>query len=214
MSNDIKDPRVTAFAGDKVCVDKSVKQGRNGSYNAKLIKRKSGSYVLEVFMKIQFFFVGGDERSFAKASDAAWSDAEKTTFIETWHSEICKFWNNNAAGILSDKGALAVAFRFEIQEGGFMWDHFEITVTKIPATDFATSSVLNGTVKLDSNDLVPKPGGQLAVVHEFGHMIGLPDEYKSTSPHVADTRSIMHGGTRSRSRHFDHFVAWAEKNKC
>jgi hypothetical protein len=49
---------------------------------------------------------------------------------------------------------------------------------------------------------------QVPVAHEFGHAIGNTavlsrgDEYRPTSPNVADHQSIMHHGHRLRSRHF------------
>ena len=66
---------------------------------------------------------------------------------------------------------------------------------------------------LDSNDLTPKATGQIAEVHEFGHMIGLPDEYHATSAQYGDSRSAMHAGTVVRNRHYSDFVTWADANR-
>jgi hypothetical protein len=218
MGFSIKDTRLVAGGGDKVCADKSVTMGRNGSFDARLIKRKAGRWDLEIFMKLQFFFYDGEEKDFAKASDAAWTQKEREAFMTGWHKVVRNFWTTQNAGALSDKKTIGICFNFEIQEAGWMWDNFEIDVTKAPPGKFLQSYVLqavfDGDVKLDSNDLVPKASGQLAAVHEFGHMFGLPDEYTKSSTHKSDSGSIMHGGTTVRLRHFKDLISWAEKNKC
>lgn len=214
----IKDTRLSLGAGDKLVADKSVRQGRFGRFQAKLFLRTAGHYDLEIFMKLQFFFVDGNATDFPKAGDEKWTANEKLKFLRQWHSMIPGFWNQSNVGTLSDKKSLNVFFHFEIQEAGFMFDHFEIQVLKVPPTGPITISSVSQRfwgfdVKLDSRDFQQKTSGQLAAVHEFGHMIGLPDEYVQHSAHHSDRTSIMHAGTQVRNRHYSDFVKWADNKK-
>ena len=94
-----------------------------------------------------------------------------------------------------------------------MFDHWEITVKKIKAGGFSTSYVVpsKGSVTLDSEDLTPvtKAIGfkQRGAVHEFGHMLGLLDEYKK-SPHISDKASVMHSSEVIRARHDSTIIKW------
>lgn len=65
------------------------------------------------------------------------------------------------------------------------------------------SSAGNETfITLDSNDIEPKPSGQLAVIHEFGHYIGLSHDRQFTHPNAQyGPVDIMGGGTRSMPWH-------------
>ncbi|MBV7255997.1 hypothetical protein KCG44_04270 [Pacificimonas sp. WHA3] len=93
-------------------------------------------------------------------------------------------------------------------------ENWTVDVTRIPAGGFARSSVVpsRNHVNLDSEDvtLVTKGSGfqQTGAAHEFGHMIGLPDEYLSGSPHIADGDSILHGGQAVEPRHVQDFGDW------
>lgn len=88
-----------------------------------------------------------------------------------------------------------------------MLDHWEIEITKIKPGAFRTSYVnpRTGNVVLDSEDLTATPKGfgqmQQGAVHEFGHMLGLDDEYTTGSAHTADHPSVMNRGTSTRGRH-------------
>ena len=107
--------------------------------------------------------------------------------------------------------------RFNSRIGSWsITEHWEVHVKKIKPGTFATSSVspLTGHVNLDSEDLAyrNKLGGgrQRGLVHEFGHMLGLPDEYKVGSPHSADVQSIMNAGEALRPRHDSVYVRWLD----
>ena len=59
--------------------------------------------------------------------------------------------------------------------------------------------------------LTQAPGGQQRIAHEFGHAIGLADEYTDWAGlfHTqasSDTPSIMHNGDEVRPRHYQHFA--------
>lgn len=95
-----------------------------------------------------------------------------------------------------------------------MFDHWEITVTKIKSGSFRTSyvAIKSGQVILDSEDLTPVSKGaktpQRGAVHEFGHMLGLDDEYLKGSKHVHDKPSIMHSSEVIRPRHNSTIIKW------
>ncbi len=210
----IKDPRL---AHGLVARETGFQPGKNGNFDISLFKMKDGHYVIEIFLKLQFFFVDGDKSASGWKSKKSykWTTTEKTSFMKSWHKTIKKYWTKVHAGTLKNGKDVCVDVAFFIQEAGWLWDHFEIDITKIPKGQFKGSSVGRSTfsadVNLDSQDLTPKASGQLAAIHEFGHMIGLPDEYKSSSAHYSDTNSIMNSGTRLRPRHFAHLISWANK---
>ena len=115
--------------------------------------------------------------------------------------------------------SIPLEFRFKTKIGGFMWDHWELTVTKIKPGDFKTSSVTNGiwnNSTLDSEDVVLTPKGhgkkQRGTVHEFGHMLGLADEYKDSSAHKTDYASVMNRGEVIYPRHRKKFADWVSAN--
>jgi hypothetical protein len=148
---------------------------------------------------------------------------------------IWQSWSNRVA--LSVAGGSDFARAFATRSIGINLDvrwvtanpHWTVTVTKIPAGDFAESSVVWNarTITLDSNDVQPferclpaagppAPGGafplacfrQTPVAHEFGHAAGNTvvlhrgDEYGATHAHHADATSMMNIGNAIRDRHF------------
>lgn len=177
----------------------------NDAYDLKFRRKVSGDYEVIVFMKIQFFFTGSGAH--------IWTAFEKTQFMKNWEKEIKKAWGGKILKILSTTKKVYLNFEFQIQQGGWMMDHWEITVEKIKPGSFATSYVVpsRGNVKLDSEDLtsIKKAVGykQRGAVHEFGHMLGLLDEYKN-SVHVSDTGSVMHSAELIRARHNSTIVKW------
>jgi hypothetical protein len=181
----------------------------NDAYDLYLVQSTDGNYILIVFMKLQFFFKNhGKEK---------WTEIEKDNFINDLENAIKSVWGHNRIlKILSDGKQIILQYRFENKKGGFMLDHWEITVHKIPSADFRQSFVhpFFGNVSLDSEDLTltKKPHGQQrGGVHEFGHMLGLEDEYLETSSYKAIYDSIMNNGEKAYSRHFQQMNDWLEK---
>lgn len=220
MATIIQDKRITSGTGDTLKAGPvRVTPGRNGNFDTTLVLRQTGKYEIGVFMKLQFFFEDGDPAvtGWTPSEKKQWSATDSEYFIRTWHRHVRSAWNNGAMGKLTNGATVGITFNFEIQNAGWMWDHYEVGVKKIPAAGFRTSSVgrrvFSNDVNLDSNDMAPKPSGQIAAAHEFGHMLGLPDEYKKTSPNFGDKASLMHAGTMVRPRHYQWFLNWAETNK-
>ncbi len=178
----------------------------NDAFDIRLYEISSGDYELEVFMKVQFFFKGSALQK--------WTGAEKSLFVKNWERDIKKAWGNKNIKTLGSGKHVTLNFDFEIQIGGWMFDHWEVTVTKIKAGSFRTSYVAytKGQVALDSEDLVPINKGaktpQRGAVHEFGHMLGLDDEYITGSKHKHDTPSIMHSSEVIRPRHNSTLLKW------
>jgi hypothetical protein len=184
--------------------------GVNDAFDLYLYISSTGNLRLNVFMKIQFFF--------KDSKNNKWKPNEKQKFVRDWKTAIKNNWNNKVIKVLKNGKKVSLSFSFETQIGGWMHDHWEITVTKIPKGDFKVSSVnpILGNVTLDSGDLTRVSKGcaghtQKGAVHEFGHMLGLADEYKSSSKHVADCQSVMHSGSTTRPRHNSTMMKWLNK---
>jgi hypothetical protein len=181
----------------------------NDAYDLTLYQMPDGSYELVLFMKLQFFFESG--------SGGDWTPAEKARFISDYQIAVNNAWSGRRIKRLKSGKHVSVRLDFAVQEGGWMLDHWEITVTKITPGTFRQSyvNVGLGNVVLDSEDLtaVPKAPGsmQRGVVHEFGHMLGLDDEYTAGSPHVGDTRAIMNSGEQLRPRYDETLLGWLDR---
>lgn len=220
MGITISDARMTAGSKDRLVMrQNNFEPGVNGNFDIALFHREGGYYDMEIFMKIQFFFVDGDEDATGWASDTEheWTADERKKFMVTWYSNIKSAWSQKNIAVLSDKKPLSICLNFYLQEAGWLWDHFEIDVIKIPeagahSTSYVDRSVFSADVVLDSKDFTPKASGQKAAIHEFGHMLGIPDEYHSSSAFFTDKTSIMNTGTTIKPRHFNHLTTWAEKH--
>lgn len=126
-------------------------------------------------------------------------------------------WCNRVIKVSPSGKKVHLHLDFDTQIGGWMLDHWEITVIKIPKGDFMRSSVnpLLGNVSLHSEDLTNVPKGragqlQAGAAHEFGHMLGLANDYKTGSKHAKDYASIMHSGSSTRPRHDSTMIKWLD----
>ena len=169
----------------------------------------------------------------AAPEDLDWqNEEEKTTFASECLSAINSTWSGAMQFQVNKpfwENVLA-----SVQVNVMQSDdapHYTITVQKIPPGEWAGSDASapgsgsnHGTANFDSEDvnLATKPGGeQRAAVHEFGHMIGLGDEYagKSTPRHAASFKSatgediatgdddrIMSGGENILAEHYITFL--------
>ena len=197
----------------EIASEKGIRAGTIGiggvkdAFDLYLASLKNGDYRLIVFMKLQFFF--------EKGNAGEWTESEKIDFVNRWKSAVKQRWAGRTLKQLKAGKKITVDFRFETQIGGWMLDHWEISVEKV--NKFAVSSVnpVSKNVQLDSLDLklTRKMGGgsQRGVVHEFGHMLGLDDEYQKSSPFHKDYTSVMNGGEVVLTRHDMPYMKWLEK---
>lgn len=161
-----------------------------------------------------------------------WTLNERQRFHAQAEAAIWNAWSNRA--FLRVEGTSEFAKRFSGREIPVFMDirwvlakpHWTVKVTKVPADVVRLSRVEWGVrvVTLDTNDFATRQEcfgltreicvRQVPVAHEFGHTIGnigsihreREDEYKLTSPYVADFHSIMHRGNQLRERHFEHLL--------
>jgi hypothetical protein len=174
----------------------------DNAFDLSLYQLPDGHYELVVFMKLQFFFKNNHPHR--------WERDEEDQFIHEWQNVIHDVWGDKIIHSLPAGNAVTLTFDFHIQKGGWMYDHWEITVIKIAPEEFKVSFIDPdwNNVHLDSEDL-SYVGRQRGAIHEFGHMIGLPDEYIN-SRHIVDIKSIMHSGEEIRDRHYSLFTDWVE----
>lgn len=173
--------------------------------------------VLEIRMILQFQFgsgPGGD-----------WNATEKATFahgfVDSIHEKWAEKFRITTTSSVPLRAARDVGVVFELPyyiDGWHIDEHFELSVEKYASSaPMETSSCRYslGNASLDSNDLRGENKGastkQRASVHEFGHMLGLRDEYSSANDnphHTGDLDSIMNVGEEARERHYAPFAAW------
>ena len=161
---------------------------------------------------------------------AEWTLEEKRKFHNAADRAVWAAWSNRAK--LRAAGTSDFAKRFAGRDITINLDirwvtaggHWNVTVTKIPVGQFATSSVQWAARKitLDSNDTTRRTfvngagtpnTTQMPVAHEFGHAIGNSiaighegDEYVAGKAHNADAASIMNVGHALRARHFETII--------
>ncbi|HKP60757.1 MAG TPA: hypothetical protein VJV78_28710 [Polyangiales bacterium] len=82
-----------------------------------------GNYELSLFMKIQFFF--------RDAAGQTWTAAERSAYMQNWKRAVSTAWNVRRLHTTKTGRQVSLTVSFETQEGGFMFDHWEIEVTKV-----------------------------------------------------------------------------------
>lgn len=173
--------------------------------------------VLVVKMILQFQFNDGPGGS--------WTPGEKTAFAVDFIRLVRSLWGEKfritTTSTVPLRAARDVGVVFDLRyyiDGWHTNDDFELSVEKhSPTAPMATSSCgySLGNTYLDSNDLRGESKGatmqQRAAPHEFGHMLGLRDEYTAANDnphHVGDLNSMMNVGETVRERHYAPFAQW------
>jgi hypothetical protein len=174
--------------------------------------------VLIVKMTLQF--------QFKKGEGGEWTQGEKDAFAHRWVDTMKEIWSEkyritaNSSAMPQDCLDVGVVFDFPyFIDGWHTSDDYEITVVKQPADKawvVSSCGYTVGNTTLDSNDFRGEGKGatmpQRDAVHEFGHMLGLRDEYPSARDpalsHTGDVDSIMNAGEIVRERHYAPFAQW------
>lgn len=189
--------------------------GVRDAYGMELYREADGTYTLELDMKIAFDFTKGPDGQ-------TWTPQEKQAFIDDYKSAIEQTWSGHV--ISSDTGQrVTLDVNLDVVEGtqdAVDGENWSIEVVKIDAGGFNQSYVVpsQNTGRFDSEDVNPVDKGasdpQVGAAHEFGHMIGLPDEYNGNGGPDAqnDTDSVMHTGMDVRDRHLDIVENWVNAN--
>lgn len=201
-------PKAAATRGKLLVSEGDVTAGANlvnDAYDLALYQMSDGSYELELFMKVQFFFVDG--------KGGEWTAVERSHFMRDWKTAVIGAWSTRNLYVTKAGKSVSLTIRLEMQDGGFMFDHWEIEVEKIAGSrQVSHVNRREKTASLDSGDLVYRLKtphlGQVPAVHEFGHMLGNPDEYKNRSSFRNDQASLMHSGSEVRPRHLDGPRSW------
>jgi hypothetical protein len=195
--------------------------GSNDIYDLYLVDIGDKEVQLIVFMKLLFTFVDGKDDA-GKA--VAWGDREKADFVSKWRGDVAMFWT--AKRYRRHKGIdISIHVSFDARVGNsFPGSHWQILVEKLPSNSTGKTSFVwrdqmgkKYDVQLDSQDNDKKTGlgdgTQTGSIHEFGHMLGLGDEYTSDASAAArlDKKSIMNSGSKVRPRHYRSLLEWAEK---
>lgn len=202
---------------------------------------------VHVTVRIAFAFESGTPDPGASAAEYEWTEEEKQAWKDNFTQSVETTWSgqHQFQCLESDPELNTEVTWQDLQPGvsvSMIHDdanpHFNLTIHKIPSGAFARSSVSRprrddngdvaqaGVVTLDSEDMRPtrkktSPDGmkQRGAVHEFGHMIGLQDEYTSSASRVGNTTrqgtskgmspnaSIMSGGEVVQQAHYSSILA-------
>ncbi len=183
--------------------------------------------VLVVSMQLQFVFhrtsaddgllpytwAPGEKEAFARDSIPAIKDAWDDRFRITTASTVPKRWFRD----------VGVIFRPTIHIGRLsLREDFEFKVFKVPPHSPVESYVdhkkrigqldSTGTQLRLQRTATGAQAYQVPVAHEFGHMLGLRDEYLSKRPYTSfwawDIESMLNRGEQVRPRHYVPFAMW------
>ncbi|WP_172674309.1 hypothetical protein [Persicobacter sp. CCB-QB2] len=155
---------------------------------------------MDVLTKVNFDYINGDARKFAglKNENPQWTGAEKIDWTRKFKKLVSEKWSNNFGFINNKLPGINVFVNVNVIEAKSDW-HYQLRVKKIPEGTFDQSYVQHKPnardgnkrlnehyAALDSEDLtgVVKKDGfekQYPASHEYGHMIGLSDEYPTSS---------------------------------
>lgn len=156
-----------------------------------------------------------------EAPETAWTYKEQLAFHTKVDRQIWSSWSYRVTLGVSGKHWMVTRFgrsglsinfdtRWRTNKQTAQWNIRAIKTTR--SVDDARSAVWFGDRACDlyANDTDPRGAGNdagesrngfVTPPHEFGHMIGLPDEYVADSPDLSDTDSIMNIGRYIRARH-------------
>lgn len=160
-----------------------------------------------------------------------WTADDKTSFMNSMRSLVATTWGEkhritttSSVPAVTDIG---VMLDVRLSEGMSIFSHSHWDLDVLKVDKWSSSSVhgggggfaWNGKGNFDSQDIVSVskgPANQRAAVHEFGHMLGMRDEYINTetgkvedNPNwTGDVQSVMNCGEQVRDRHYAMFAQW------
>lgn len=187
------------------------------AFDAGLVRTTSGDYRLQIYMRLEFWFLDGV---------VSWTNHERHAFVATFDRQVRSVWEGQTIGTLGVGKPVTLELRlayrpdwllFGLAEWKGQKPHWNIEVMNLKSGARKTSKIHIAIplVELDRQDAVPYhdsscDGGrnsQSIIAHEFSHMLGHSgDEYfdktrTSQSPHLGDCKSVMNAGNEVRDRH-------------
>ena len=174
-----------------------------------VLAETDGRRTLWVHMKVQFQFVDAVVRG---QKDGDWTDATRRQFVLDWKRVVRRAWETDL--LTMDGSGRRIRFRLALdcKIGGVRIDDFDIQVVRRPegsGTRSHVNALWNNSI-IDYTDIAANERQQIVAAHEFGHMLGLDDEYgEKADPANPDPDSIMAGGMAVRFRHLAKFRRFA-----
>ncbi|WP_113950074.1 hypothetical protein [Pedobacter miscanthi] len=182
------------------------------AFDMLFVQRPNGNYILIIYMRIKIIYIN--------RRNQYWNFIDKDNFEKNFREKIDKKWGASNIKTLSGSAGrktIALEFRFSFNKiGVFTHNHWTLNVVKLRKDEWAQSFVISSlrTGNFDTNDFeyLKKSAKtyQRGAVHEFGHMLGLNDEYDS-GVFISDLKSIMNSGETIRQRHRAIYMPWLNK---
>lgn len=201
------------MADQVIAESRNVRFGSNGYYDLTLTQTGQAAFRVDVGHSIFFEFAPNEADR-----DIDWSEDEREFFRGEWLRQIAETWNAGPRFTHAQQD-ISIQFLSDVrdQPDDTQW---QIRVFKLRSSSSSRQSSVyrnrfpgSFDAALDSNDWRFKRignGTQTGLIHEFGHMIGLADEYQRSSRHRSDRASVMNQGSTVRERHLAQIVSWAK----
>ena len=165
--------------------------------------------VATVTVRVGYDFRKGDDIEYeeAKPEELSWTEDEKKSWKTGFSRSVTDAWSGRHAFQCTKPGwsSVTAAVAIVVVEAEKDW-HYQLRVTKVPKDAFSQSVVSTypggrkrgvNFATMDSEDLTGRDLGasmpQIGAVHEFGHMLGLDDEYstKNTRETTIDHAALV-----------------------
>jgi hypothetical protein len=168
--------------------------------------------VLWVTVILSFDFVDAGGGDWSASEQADFKNGIKTKCESAW-SDKFKIRAMFCSDDLPTTASVAITVR---TDGSYASSHWSVTARKVasPVQNYVRD---NNDVRFESTGLTPAVpyGGskpRISLVHEFGHLLGLRDEYpgsdRGTDKYTGDADSMMNLGSEIRARHYVFFADW------
>jgi hypothetical protein len=182
------------------------------AFDMLFVQSPNGNYILIIYMRIKI--------TYTDRTNQYWTFIDKDTFEKNFREKVNKKWGSSNIKTLynlSSRKTISLDFRFSLNRAAiFTYNHWTLNVVKLRkgewAQSYVTSSLRTGDFDNNDFDYVKKSARtyQRGIIHEFGHMLGLDDEY-NLGVHISDLESVMNSGETIRQRHRAVYILWLEK---